>query len=95
MTQFLKFHEWKQQSKPQFEWLISEKVPNAVMRLCDGEIFIRGELTSVGNYNYKIFKFAPDKINVVLIIQPHGHMRIVAPINNLSKYTQNDPVPEV
>lgn len=97
MTQFLKFHEWKQQTKPQFEFLVHENNPHAVIRISDGDLFVRGELVSDGNSKYKIFKFAPDKIHVILVIYPHGHMRVAKPINSLIKHKtpniQNDPVP--
>lgn len=83
---FLKFNDWKQQPKPQFEWIVTG-VPTGVFRLSDGEIFIQGELVSFADarFNYTIIKFSQDMIHVILGIYPYGHMKMVIQANKLSK----------
>lgn len=86
MKEFLKFNEWKQQAKPQFDYE-NYSDDDSIVRLSDGMVFVKGDIVSTLEYvsKYFIFKFHPNMIHVELVIYPNGHMRQIVPANQLIK----------
>lgn len=83
---FLKFKEWKQQTKPQFEYECFSD-DDSIVRLSDGVIFVKGEIVQVYGYasKYYILEFNPNMIHVEIAIYPYRDKKHFIPVKNLIK----------